>query len=412
MRHSVVIACDSFKGCLSSAEVAEAICDGLKTSDDITVIPLAVADGGEGMADTLGDIVGAKRIDCPTVDPLYRPVTASYRLHESEPNCIQAYIDMAAAGGLPLLSPAERNPLLTSTYGVGIMIRDAIAHGATHIILGLGGSATNDAALGAIAAMGAIIHGLDGNIITHPVGNDLSHISDIDVTPLRPLLADVHITLAVDVTNPLSGKSGAAHVFAAQKGADAEMIRTLDHGLTHMETVFAKALRSLTNGRNHVSQTGFRTIPDIGHIPGAGAAGGMGAGLYFAILAATGVAPTMRSGADLVLDAHDFDALAAKASVVITGEGGADRQSLMGKITGTILRRTLQCSAARCILLAGCIRDAESLYKAGFSDIININDPAYLSAADLDKSPLDPQVARTRLANEKMITQVLLLSGF
>lgn len=380
---SVLIASDSFKGCLSSKEVGDAVRTALlRHHPEMHVAVMEVADGGEGMADILGNLTGAEHLSSPTLDPLLRPINASYRYHRSSRT---AYIDMAASGGLPILSASERNPMHTSTYGVGLIMRHATLQGARHLVIGLGGSATTDAGLGALSALGMRCLDAEGGQIPYPVGADLPRVVSIDTTDLATTLQDMTVTLAVDVDSPMCGPQGAAYIFAPQKGASPQEVTMLDDGLAHIGHLFN---RYLSSSDLHI---------DILSLPGGGAAGALAAGLYFGVMMAQGAEPTMCSGADLILDTAGFDHLASLSDLIITGEGGADAQSLMGKITGTILHRTQALATSQspkqCWLITGCLRDADILTAAGFHRLIDIN----ANPSDPEADPLNPTVALSRI---------------
>lgn len=319
----VIVAIDSFKGCLSSAEANAAAREGILLSvPDAEIIEVPVSDGGEGWLDAFRTTVSGELIEIEVCDPLLRPIMARYLKHNDE-----AVIEMAQANGLALLTAEERNPLEATTYGTGQMIADAVRRGCRKIIVGLGGSATSDAGKGMMRAL------------KDAFGEDLSD------------LKDVHFTIATDVRNPLYGPDGAAAVFAPQKGATPDMVAELDR-------------RAKVFAAQAAQQMGF----DRSMMPGAGAAGGLGYAFMQFLNA------QCRPGIDLLLDAIGFQSLLQNADLVITGEGSADRQTLMGKLPTGILRRA-QLFHIPVVLIAGRVANREDLLRAGFARVGCINPP-------------------------------------
>lgn len=362
----VVVAIDSFKGCLSSAEAGQAVSLGIRRAlPDARVLSVPVSDGGEGMLEAFTSALGGNIVSAPCHDPLMRPIVAYYGLSSDGTTAI---IEMAQASGLTLVAPDERDAWRASTYGTGELIAHALRRGCKHLLMGLGGSATTDGGRGMLEALGIRFEG-----------------SKVDLSQSLLTGRDMNVTIASDVLNPLCGLSGAAHVYGPQKGADPVMVERLEQRLQQMADITAHTLGA-----------------DYRDTPGAGAAGGMG----FALLAYMGA--QLRSGIDLLMDLLDFDHLLDGASCVITGEGSADRQTLMGKLPQGILLRA-QCHAVPTILLAGRIADRQSLLDAGFSRVECIN-PA--------DSPLSecmrPQVARHRLAAtaSQLMNDSQILSNF
>lgn len=350
----IVVASDSMKGSLTSAQVSHAAAGAIKAiMPDAEVVEAAIADGGEGTADVLVTALHGRWIEITAHGPLNDSVTAGYGLIGD-----MAVIEMAQAAGLCLVAQSQRNPLLATTYGVGEMILDALDHGVSHILMCIGGSATNDGGTGMLNALGARFLDCRG-IELAGMGESLSKIHRIDLSQLDPRLHNCDFEVACDVLNPLYGPTGAAHVFARQKGADNAMIEALDEGLRH----YGNLLNSLT-GNN------------IAVLPGAGAAGGMGAALV-AILRAR-----LRPGIELVLDAVNFDAIIRGADLIITGEGHIDRQTLAGKAPLGVLRRG-QCAGVPVVAIAGKIDDREALLKAGFTAVHQISDPGLTLAENM-----------------------------
>lgn len=309
-----VVASDSFKGSLTSAQVAGAVTDGIKcVYPECEVVTIEAADGGEGTTAALMRILGGKNVQVDVHDPLMRPVKASYGILE---DCVTAIMEMSAASGLALLGKSERDPMKTTTFGTGEMIADALRKGCRHFLIGIGGSATNDAGTGMLSAMGARFLDKDGNILPG-CGESLPRIASIDFSGIPDELRMADFTVACDVDSPFCGPDGAAFVFAPQKGADLQTVKYLDLGL---DSFAATTLRI--------------TGKDMRKIPGGGAAGGLG-GAFSAFLGARLV-----SGSDLILDAAGFDSLIKDADLVITGEGRIDSQTSRGKLPYRILERS------------------------------------------------------------------------
>ena len=337
MKKCVVVS-DSFKGTVSSreiCEIAQRVIPRHFPACEVVCIP--VADGGEGTVDCFAQAMGAQRVGVTVTNALGEKSAAAYaRLGEL------AIIEMAAAAGLPQVG-ALRCPGTATTYGVGELIAHAVDSGCRKILLGLGGSATNDGGCGCAAALGVRFYDADGQSFV-PVGDTLGRIARIDTAEAEALLRSVEITVMCDVTNPLYGPTGAAYIFGPQKGADAEKIKSLDAGLRH----FGDVIRS---------QLGI----DVSMMPGAGAAGGMGAGCV-ALLSGT-----MQSGIDAVLDVTGFDRQLEGADLVITGEGRIDSQSADGKVISGVARRTRP-KGIPLIAIAGGIADsAVAVYDIGVS---------------------------------------------
>lgn len=360
----IVIASDKFKGSLSSSEVADTIEQAIRSfNPSVEVVKIPVSDGGDGLIGSLVPTLKGSIRSIPVVDPLMRPIGAGYGILPDR----TAVIELAAASGLTLLAPEERNPWITTTYGTGQQILDALEGGATDILLGIGGSATNDAATGLLQALGFRFLDSNGDELGHG-GQVLSRIASVDSSRSTPLLKKARIQIACDVDNPLAGVNGAACVFARQKGADEEMIRLLDQGLVH----WASVLRSQFHR-------------DIIDLPGAGAAGGVG-GTLAAILDAS-----LTAGIDLVLDSLDFSAKIADADLIITGEGKLDVQTAYGKTVKGIVQRA-KAQAIPVIAFAGDIVSSPQVDALGLDGIYPINPPDF----DLQEV-LNPAVAKRNL---------------
>lgn len=347
----ILIACDSFKGCLSSREVADAVCAGL-SAVDAELVPLELADGGEGTAEVLTRALGGECVAATVTDPLGRPIQASYGLCKD-----LAVIDTAAASGLTLLSSDELSPLLTSTYGTGELIADALRRGCRRLIVGLGGSATNDGGTGLLRAMGAHFYDTDGAELPGR-GCDLERVHRMDLSGLP----SAQFTALCDVTTPFSE---AARVFGPQKGASPEEVELLSAGLAH-----------------------FASLGGVRDLPGSGAAGGLG-GAFQTFLGAT-----LQSGIEAVLEAVGFDQLLEGATLVITGEGRADAQTAQGKVAAGVLRHA-KAKGVPVLLLAGQICPSPELSALGFAGMIQISPPGMPVEQALQKAVARENIVST-----------------
>lgn len=328
----VIIAIDSFKGCLTSKEANEAAAEGIKQAyPDAEIVKVPVSDGGEGYMEAFHAAIGGRMEEVTVRDPLMRPVEAKYLLHND-----MAVIEIAQASGLTLLANEERNPMVATSYGTGQLVADAVCKGAKRIIVGLGGSATSDCGIGMLHALiDALAYGRE--FTKHGQWDDIDAFKDVT------------FTIASDVNNPLYGENGAAHVFAPQKGATSEMVLRLDERARKFAELSAKHF-------------GY----DRSQMAGAGAAGGLGYAFLQYLNAKS------MSGIQLLLDSIRFKELVADADLIITGEGSADRQTLMGKLPMGILEQSGQVPV---ILIAGRISDREELLNAGFAKVECINPP-------------------------------------
>ena len=345
MIRRITIAIDSFKGSLSSAEVADAFERGfLIEHPQCAVRKVSVADGGEGTVEALVETMQGEYVSVEVADPLMRPIVARYGVIDGGKTAV---MEMSAASGLPLLRAEERNPMKTTTYGTGQMILDALGRGCRKFLIGIGGSATNDAGVGMLRALGFRFLDGEGRELTGG-GECLRQIASIDDSGAADGLREAEFVVACDVVNPLYGPEGAAYVFAPQKGADAKMVEELDCGLR----IFADVVKS-HNGQ------------DVATLQGAGAAGGLGGG-FKALLGAK-----LERGIEMVLGAMRFDEIIADSDLVITGEGRLDAQTVMGKAPSGVL------SAARrqgipCIAIGGGVRWCEELRGSDFAAILPI----------------------------------------
>lgn len=347
----VLLAFDSFKDCMSAREASEAAREGvLHAFAGAETICVPMSDGGDGLVSVLASCSDYVRHSAYVCGPLGERVEAEFLVSGDGRDAV---IEMAQASGLELLPAARRNPELTTTYGVGELIREAVGLGCRRIFVGLGGSATCDCGLGMLQALGA-------NITCHTAepgiplcGINLPGIESIDLSALRTLLSQVEIYAAVDVSNPLIGEHGAAFVYAPQKGADRRMVERLDIGLEHILSI-------------------ARTSDG----PGDGAAGGMG----FALRHFLGA--RIISGAELVFQASGFEVKLRGSDVVLTGEGSADSQTAEGKVASRVLERALELNIP-VLLFAGRVHDSISLQKSGFSRVVSINDGCSLPYSQL-----------------------------
>ena len=339
----IILAPDSFKGSMTAREAAQAMAEGIRRvcpAAECVLLPLA--DGGEGTVDALVAAASGRMMPARVTGPLGNSVDAKWGL--LGPNAETAVVEMAAAAGLTLLSPKQRDPGRATTYGVGELLLEAVQSGARHIIVGLGGSATNDGGAGALQAMGVRFLDQAGQPLPEKLGGrDLARLAEIDTSGLRFPVGDVRLTIASDVSNPLLGPNGASAVYGPQKGATAQDVTGLEAALANYAEVIKRDLGK-----------------DVASRPGAGAAGGLGAGLM-AFLDAQ-----MQSGIDLVLDTIGFDEKTHGADWVWTGEGRIDSQTLHGKAISGVLRR---CALLNVPMLAfgGSVDDAaaEALAFAG-----------------------------------------------
>lgn len=344
----IIIAPDSFKGSLTAQEAVQAIRTGiLRALPEAECVGVPMSDGGEGTVRSLVDATGGRIVRVSVTDPLGRPTNAEYGILGDERTAV---IEMAAASGIQYVDETTRNPLTATTYGTGELIKDALDRGVTDIIVGLGGSATNDGGAGMAQALGVRL--LDADGMPLPFGGAaLAELSTVDTSGLDPRLAGARIRLASDVTNPLTGARGASVVFGPQKGATADMVERLDAALSHYAAVIREQL-----GR------------EIESVPGAGAAGGLGAG-FLAFTEAS-----MQSGVDLVVEATGLTSLAKGADYCLTGEGGVDSQTQYGKTPMGVARAVKQASPnCTVVALAGCIGPgADRLYDLGIDAIFGI----------------------------------------
>ena len=331
-----VLAIDSFKGSLTSTEAEAAAREGiLRIYPRAETLCIPIADGGEGMLDALSTL-GGQEVHLRVQGPLNDKVEARYLITADRQT---AYIEMASASGLTLVPENLRTPLQTTTRGTGELMRDALDRGCRRLVVGLGGSATNDGGMGMLSALG--IRFLDRQELEGR-GKDMTATVRIDTSLAHPALKTTRCTAACDVRNPFYGTEGAACIFAPQKGATPDDVQLLDQGLQHLAQLYQQA-------------TGI----DIATLPGAGAAGGLG-GALAAFLHAD-----LRPGISLLLEANGFQDKIKGADLIITGEGRADRQTLMGKVPAGVLHEAVR-AGIPIALIAGQIANEEELHAAGF----------------------------------------------
>jgi len=344
----ILIAPDSYKNALSALEVATSLKAGLfKVFPEAEFEILPMADGGEGTVEALIDATRGEIIKTPVHDPLMRPVESSFGITGDG---ITAVIEMASASGIQLVTSEERNPRITTTFGTGELIHAALDKGCRDIILGIGGSATNDCGMGMAAALGVKFLDAAGNSVGTG-GGSLSDVFRIEMSGLDERIRETKIMVACDVTNPLTGPDGAAHVYGPQKGADPDMVKELDSNLEKLSNLIAEQLGK-----------------EVGNIPGAGAAGGLGAGLI-AFLGGELV-----EGVPIIAAKTGLDAAAARADIVITGEGGIDFQTQFGK-TPYGVARVAKKHGKPVVAVAGTIGEgAEELYSKGIDAVVSILD--------------------------------------
>ncbi|WP_404331830.1 glycerate kinase [Mesobacillus maritimus] len=342
----IVIAPDSFKESLSASEACQAIESGFReVLPDAVYQKLPMADGGEGTVQSLVSATGGTTVETYVTGPLGEKVLAFYGMLG---NGQTAVIEMAASSGLHLVPAEERNPLLTTTRGLGELIKSALDQGTTHLIIGLGGSSTNDGGAGMIQALGGRLLDESGEEIA-PGGGGLSKLTSIDLSNVDPRLKSVKIEVACDVDNPLIGPNGASAVYGPQKGATPEMIQELDENLTHFANVYEALLKK--SYRNHL---------------GAGAAGGLGAGLM-AFLAAE-----LKSGVEIILEAVHFEDHIKDTDLVITGEGRIDAQTIYGKTPIGVAKAAKKYDIPVIALCGSYTEDSKIVHNHGIDALFTI----------------------------------------
>ena len=346
----ILLAFDSFKGSLSSAEIAEGIEETIMGIDPMIMVDRCLmSDGGEGMLETMKAVLPLYLVTKTVTGPLDLPEQARLGW---EKNQRIAVIESAQANGLPLVPVKNRNPLKTTAYGVGELIRAALDLGAETVIVGLGGSATNEAGLSILQALGAVIRDQNGDPLPTMTGELLEHVHTIDLHKLDERLENTKILAACDVNNPLTGPNGGTYVYGPQKGANSKRLPILEAGMENVLTVIKE-------------KTGI----DLNKVSGAGAAGGIAGGLH-ALLKAE-----LKPGIDVILQAQRFEKLLKNVDLVLTGEGKSDQQTLMGKVPMGVLRVAKKIGVP-VILVSGIVEEKEAMLKAGFNETVAIKPEA------------------------------------
>jgi len=363
----IVIAPDSFKESLTALHVCEAVEKGIKSHfPDAEISKVPMADGGEGTVQSLVDATGGDIIQARVTGPLGKEVEAFYGILGDGNTAV---IEMAAASGLHHVPVDKRNPLITTTRGTGELILKALDHKVKHIIIGIGGSATNDGGTGMAKALGAKLLDANGAEIKEG-GGSLAQLASIDLTNLDSRLAEVKVEVACDVDNPLTGETGASAVFGPQKGATPDMVKQLDRNLAHYAAIVGKEMGI------HIQS-----------IPGAGAAGGLGGGLL-AFLSAE-----LKPGVDIVIKATQLESYIKNADLVITGEGRIDGQTIYGK-TPIGVAKTAKKHSVPVIAIAGSIgAGSEAVYEHGISSLFSVVPGAVTLQEALEKA--DENIERT-----------------
>lgn len=343
----VVIAPDKFKGSLTAKEVCEVVGNALvEKYPDIKILAIPLADGGEGTSEVLSAFFNCSPVTATVQNALSEPIHAEYGYAQINKTAV---IEMASASGLQLIAANRRNPMYTTTYGTGQLIADAIERGARKIILGIGGSATNDGGIGMAAALGFTFLNKRGQQIV-PTGENLIHLDNIILDQVHPLLHEVEFITLCDVHNSLHGEDGAACVYGPQKGASKEEVQFLDEGLKNYEQVMQKVFNTSVNFR------------------GAGAAGGLGAG------AKVFLKSEIKRGIDFVIEVTSLDKKIQEADLVITGEGKLDHQSLSGKVVIQVSKLASRYKKPVAVVCGKCELDQYQLQQAGIGTCIALAD--------------------------------------
>lgn len=344
----ILIAPDKFKGSLRAEEVCAAIESGIKEifpASEIIKVPLA--DGGEGTSELLTQYFEGETRKVNVAGPLFDMIQSEYGTNQDGSI---AFIEMAKASGLQLLSKEKQNPLYTTTLGTGQLIHDAIDKGATKIILGIGGSATNDAGIGVAEALGFEFYDRSGNRVK-PTGENLIHLHSISSTHVHPQLSSVEFIALCDVTNPLYGTSGAAFIYSPQKGADFTIAKALDDGLRHFEKVIANTFHKEAN------------------FPGAGAGGGIASGVHVFLNA------KIQKGIEYIFQATQLEKKIEGADIIITGEGKIDIQTLSGKVISAVAQAASKYNKRTVAFCGICELRKSELEKIGIQNVLSLADP-------------------------------------
>lgn len=352
-----LFASDSFKGTLSSEQIIHLLNESAnKIFPGCETMGVPIADGGEGTVDAVIAVTKGEIREIPVHGPLMEETTATYGVFHGD----SAIIEMAAASGLPMVPVEKRNPLNTTTYGTGELIKDALDAGYRKLSIAIGGSATNDGGMGAMRALGIRFLDAEGREL-EGIGSDLEKVADIDVSGIHPAVAEAEITVMCDVNNPLTGPDGATYTFGKQKGGTPEILDRMEAGMKQYAKVIEEKIGK-----------------DVDQIAGAGAAGGLGAALCVFLHA------NLKSGIETVLDLIDFDTLLEGTDLVITGEGRIDWQSAFGKVPSGIGMRCKNHGVPAVAIVGGMGTGAEKIYEFGVESII----PTINGAMDI-KEALD-----------------------
>ena len=338
---------DSFKGTLSSQKICDILtAKAKKHFPDVITVNIPVADGGEGSVDAFLTALGGEKVIVKVKNPYFEDMDSFYGLIDGGKTAV---IEMAACAGLPLVED-RKNPCKTTTYGVGQLILDAASRGVSKIIVGLGGSSTNDGGCGAAAAVGVKFKNKDGEEFV-PTGGTLKDIDSIDFSGKDKLLSGIEFVTMCDIDNPMYGKTGASYIFAPQKGADPEMVEFLDQGMINLCEVIKK-------GKGQ----------DLSEVPGGGAAGAMGAGMIAFFDS------RLQMGIQTVLDTVGFDRIISDADMIFTGEGKLDSQSLRGKVVIGVAARAQKQSVPVTVIVGGAADDdIDAAYEMGVTSVFTIN---------------------------------------
>lgn len=363
----ILVAADSYKDCLSSVEVGKAISQGVtEVVPEARVVVMPVSDGGEGFLEAVEYALGGEKIETDAHDPLMRPIKTDFLYNQQTK---EAFVETARTCGLSILNVEERNPEKTTTYGLGETILSAVGHGAEHVYVGLGGSATNDGGMGMLSALGYVFLDAFGNRLEGR-GENLKSIDKIDDSCVPKVLREIRFTGLCDVEAPFCGPTGATFVFGRQKGGTLDGLERLEDGMIY----FSRLIRN---------SCGL----DVAHISGTGAAGGLGGALKAFLQA------DLKSGIEFLLENKPFQEALRNADLVITGEGSLDEQSKMGKAVFGILKKATE-SAISVLAVAGKISNHFDAKKAGFIGAFAASPPEMpLSEA------LQPQTAMQNIAN-------------
>jgi glycerate 2-kinase len=381
----ILVAPDSYKGSLSAKEVAMYMEEGiLEVFPKADVVKIPMADGGEGTVDSMVSATNGQLFPVTVTGPLGAPVTAAFGVLGDRKTAV---IEMSAASGITLVPKDQLNPLITTTYGTGELIMAALERGCSKIIVGIGGSATNDGGVGMAQAIGVRFYDVHGKGIGFG-GGQLHKIHYIDMSGLDPRIAGCEITVASDVTNPLCGPQGASFVFGSQKGATPEMVRLLDEGLAHLARLLKEQL-----------------CIEVSNARGAGAAGGLGAGLMAFASA------RMTRGIDTILEATDFEHWVRQADLVIVGEGRTDAQTAFGKAPAGVAAAAKKYNKAVICISGGITQDVRQLYEIGMDVIIGATQAPMSLEEAVKATPASIRHAVSSVMRTMKVTESCLLSG-